>query len=111
MAKASAACLHYALSGGSITARGISGTGPKGYVRSDDRIREDVCDCLTDDPHLDAGSIEVRVEHGDVTLSGTVDSREARCHAEDLADRVRGVKDVHCSLRVRQRAVGPGGTF
>ena len=29
------------------------GKGPKGYTRSDDRIREDVCDCLTDDPMLE----------------------------------------------------------
>jgi hypothetical protein len=26
------------------------GRGPKGYTRSDDRIREEVCDRLTDDP-------------------------------------------------------------
>lgn len=30
------------------------GRGPKGYVLSDDQIREDVCEILTRDPHVDA---------------------------------------------------------
>lgn len=87
---------------------GMAGKGPKGYVRSDERIREDVCDCLTDDPDLDATSIEVKVKNGEVTLSGTVDSREAKRHAEDLIDRVSGVKDVQNNLRVQQDDPGKG---
>jgi hypothetical protein len=70
--------------------RGISGTGPKGYARSDERIREDVCDRLTDDPELDASSIDVRVEKGEVTLDGTVGHRQDKRHAEDLIDDVSG---------------------
>lgn len=80
------------------------GRGPKGYARSDGRIREDVCDLLTDDPHVDASSVEVLVRDGEVTLTGTVDSRDARRHAEDLADRIRGVKHVGNDLRVAGRA-------
>jgi osmotically-inducible protein OsmY len=79
----------------------MAGKGPKGYTRSDDRIREDVCDCLTDDPHLDASSIEVQVRNGEVTLSGTVSSRGAKRHAEDVAERASGVKNVQNSLRVQ----------
>jgi osmotically-inducible protein OsmY len=86
----------------------MAGKGPKGYSRSDERIREDVCDCLTDDPHLDASSIEVKVKNGEVTLSGTVDSRHAKRHAEELIDRVSGVKDVQNSLRVQQEAGDKG---
>jgi hypothetical protein len=82
---------------------GLQGWGAKGYSRSDDRIREDVCERLTDDPHVDASAIDVAVEGGAVTLTGTVDSRPARQHAEDLASRVRGVNDVHSSLRVTLR--------
>ena len=30
------------------------GKGPKGYTRSDERIREHVCEVLSDDHHVDA---------------------------------------------------------
>jgi hypothetical protein len=35
-----------------------AGRGPKGYQRSDERIKEDICDCLTRDPDVDASEIE-----------------------------------------------------
>ena len=76
------------------------GRGPKSYTRSDDRIRDDVNDRLTDDPFLDATDIEVSVAEGQVTLSGTVSSRADKRRAEDLADNVSGVKDVQNNLRV-----------
>jgi hypothetical protein len=76
------------------------GVGPKGYMRSDERIREHVCDALTDDPHLNAVEIEVVVTQGEVTLSGNVDSRGAKRHAEDLAEQASGVKQVQNNLRV-----------
>lgn len=80
------------------------GRGPKGYSRSDERIIEDVNDRLTDDPYLDATEIEVGVANREVTLSGTVDSREAKRRAEDLADGVAGVVHVQNNLRVAARA-------
>jgi hypothetical protein len=79
------------------------GKGPKGYTRSDDRIREDVCDSLTDDPMLDAGEIEVEVKNGEVTLSGTVTDRLAKRHAEDMIERITGVKDVQNDIKVKDR--------
>lgn len=82
---------------------GHRGRGPKGYARSDDRIREDVCDCLTYDPHIDASNIEVLVRGGEVTLTGRIDSRNARRHAEDLAERAMGVKHVQNNLRVSDK--------
>jgi len=39
-----------------------AGRGPKGYQRSDERIREDVCDRLTEHPAIDASEIEVEVK-------------------------------------------------
>lgn len=78
------------------------GRGPKGYTRSDERIREDVNDRLTDDPYLDASDIDVAVAGGEVTLNGTVESRSAKRRAEDLADRVSGVSHVQNNLRARQ---------
>lgn len=78
------------------------GRGPRGYTRSDERIREDVSDRLTDHPAVDASDIEVSVSHGEVTLSGQVESRHAKRLAEDVAERVSGVTHVQNNLRVRQ---------
>jgi len=78
------------------------GRGPRGYTRSDERIREDVSDRLADNPILDASDIEVTVSGGEVTLSGSVDSRYSKRLAEDLADEVSGVTHVQNNLRVRQ---------
>jgi osmotically-inducible protein OsmY len=86
------------------------GRGPKGYVRSDARIEEEVNDRLTDDGMLDASDIEVDVASREVTLSGTVTSRMAKRHAEDLADSVSGVENVQNNLRViRPSSVALGG--
>jgi hypothetical protein len=98
-------------SGGYLTRGGRTqwgrhrGRGPKNYTRSDDRIREDVNDRLTDDPHIDASEIDVKVTSCEVTLTGTVDSREAKRRAEDCVESVSGVKNVQNNLRV-QRASG-----
>lgn len=77
-----------------------AGRGPRNYRRSGERIREDVCDALCQDPELDASDIEVSVEDGEVTLSGSVRSRAQKRHAEDLAERCAGVEDVHNRLKV-----------
>ena len=97
------------------------GRGPKGYKRSDDRIREEICDRMTDDPVLDASDVEVDVIEGEVTLSGSVSSRDQKRRAEDIAERIGGVRDVTNQLRVMRdgghnwtsdssRASGPGTT-
>jgi hypothetical protein len=88
----------------------LRGRGPKGYTRSDDRIREDVNDHLTDDWRVDATNIEVSVSSGEVTLSGTVDSRDDKRRAEDLAENISGVKHVQNNLRVSERAWGGTST-
>ncbi len=79
------------------------GKGPKGYQRSDDRIREDVSEALSQDGDIDASEIEVTIQGGVVTLSGTVDSREAKRAAEDLAEDCAGVKDVQNNIRVQAK--------
>ncbi|WP_116811886.1 BON domain-containing protein [Steroidobacter cummioxidans] len=84
----------------------FSGRGPRGYRRSDDRIREDVCQCLTDDDHIDASNIEVAVKDREVTLSGTVTSRMQKRHAEDLIEGLPGVHDVINSIRVVSETQG-----
>lgn len=88
--------------------RGHYGKGPRGYSRSDERIREDVNDRLTDDWQIDASEIEVVVSNAEVTLNGTVTSREEKRRAEDLAENVSGVRHVQNNLRV-QREFKPLG--
>lgn len=78
------------------------GRGPEGYTRSPERIQEDVCERLTHHGYLDASHIRVRVEKDEVTLEGQVDSRRAKRLAEDLAEHVRGVRDVHNRLRINE---------
>src|SRR5919205_2651124 len=84
--------------------RGVShrGKGPKGYTRSDERIREDVADCMWLNSWLDASDIDVTVTNGEVTLTGTVRSREEKRRAEDIAESVPGVRHVQNNLRVGQ---------
>jgi osmotically-inducible protein OsmY len=84
------------------------GRGPRNYTRSDERIREDVNDRLTDDPRLDASEIDAKVEGGEVTLNGTVTSRDDKRRAEDIIEQVSGVKHVQNNLRV-QSSSNPGG--
>jgi hypothetical protein len=80
--------------------RGYSGRGPKGYQRSDERIREDVSDSLTDDPEVDASEITVEARDGEVTLTGTVQTREEKRAAEACVEGVSGVREVINQLRV-----------
>jgi osmotically-inducible protein OsmY len=87
------------------------GTGPKGYRRSDDRIKEDINDRLTDDHRLDASGIEVSVEKTEVTLTGTVRDREGKRRAEYLAESVSGVTNVENRLRVNRTSTAePSGS-
>jgi hypothetical protein len=76
------------------------GRGPRGWQRSDDRIKEDVCERMTQDPRLDASDLEVRVANCEITLTGSVADREAKRLAEDIAESVSGVRDVHNQIRV-----------
>ena len=78
------------------------GRGPKSYTRSDEAIHEDVCEELTRAGHVDATDIEVHVQRGEVTLAGSVADREQKRLAEDHADLVPGVVDVHNRLLIRR---------
>lgn len=76
------------------------GKGPKGYTRSVDRIREDVCERLADDDKLDASNIAVRMEGNEVVLEGTVETKRDKRRAEDLIDSIPGVTNVQNHLVV-----------
>ena len=75
------------------------GKAPKGYTRSDARIREDVCERLMYSPY-DASDVEVTVSNGEVTLSGVVHTRADKWGIEDVAESVLGVHDVHNRIRL-----------
>ncbi len=81
--------------------RRYRGRGPKGYRRSDERIKEDVNDRLSEG-YLDASDVEVNVMNCEVTLTGTVNSRTDKRRAEDIAESIMGVTNVENRIRVQQ---------
>ena len=86
----------------STAARSMRGRGPKGYKRSDERIREDVCDRLCEG-WADASDVTVDVHNGEVILSGTVEHRRDKLMIEQIAEDVSGVQDITNQIRVRRR--------
>lgn len=93
----------YGGAGGSAAAR-AQRVAPKGYQRSDERIREDLCERLTHSGRLNVRDVEVSVASGVVTLSGTVQDRQQKFRIEDIAEDVFGVKDVQNQLRVQRES-------
>jgi osmotically-inducible protein OsmY len=86
--------------GGMMDRERRMGRGPKNYQRSDERIKEDLCERLAQHDWVDSSEVDVQVHNGEVTLTGTVDHRQAKRTIEDLAEDIFGVKDVHNQLRV-----------
>ena len=84
------------------------GKGPKGYKRSDERIREDACEALARHPGVDASDIEVAVDNSVVVLKGTVPNRWMKRQAEDVIDDVSGVDDVRNEIQMRRETPDSG---
>jgi osmotically-inducible protein OsmY len=74
--------------------------GPKGSRRSDERIREDICEALISEVRVDVSEVTVEVRDGHVTLDGAVPMRRMRYIIEDVAAACRGVNDVDNRVRV-----------
>ncbi|QSX77573.1 BON domain-containing protein [Agrilutibacter solisilvae] len=91
---------QYGYGGYGLGTRGYRGVGPKNYMRSDERLMEEINERLTDDDDLDASDISVRVADCKVTLEGTVDQRWMKHRAEDIADACSGVKEVDNRITV-----------
>jgi hypothetical protein len=85
---------------------------PKGYTRSDERIRDDVCEQLYRSHDVDVGNVSVEVRSGTVTLEGTVPERQMKHRIEDLCEHCIGVSDVENRIRVSrgetQQGAGTG---
>jgi osmotically-inducible protein OsmY len=77
--------------------------GPKGYTRSDERIKEDISEQLWGAEHIDSSEVTIAVKDGVVTLTGTVPERWMRHEIEDVADDCFGVKDIENNVRVLRR--------
>jgi len=92
------------------TDKNYSGRGPKGYQRSDEKIKEDVSEALYRSSEVDASYIEVFVTKGHVTLKGSVESRYQKKLAERTIEHLSGVIDVFNELHVKQEepVIHPG---
>jgi osmotically-inducible protein OsmY len=84
------------------------GKGPKGYTRTDERIKEDVHERLTEDSMIDATNIEVDVKSGEVFLKGTVKNRQEKRRAEDIIENISGVKNVENHVKVEDEKKSSG---
>lgn len=75
--------------------------GPKGYQRSDERLKEDVCERLMwRGDEIDASEVSVEVNEGVVTLHGAVPERSMKHAIEDIVADCMGVKDIENRIRV-----------
>ena len=90
--------------------RDYRGVGPRNYTRSDERIREDLNERLTEAYDLDASGLTVEVANGVATLGGSVPQRWMKHRAEDLADACIGVRDVHNHILVGSGASARTGS-
>ena len=76
--------------------------GPKGYQRSDERLREDISERLMEARHIDSSDVTVEVSGAKVVLEGTVPERRMKHAIEDLVDACPGVQDIDNRIRVRR---------
>lgn len=98
---------RYRQGGGQALERGFRGRGPRDYMRTDERIREDVCERLWDADDVDASDVSVAVKEGVVTLSGDVEQRRTKHRIEDIVDDCNGVQDIRNEIRVQRRNEWP----
>jgi BON domain-containing protein len=74
--------------------------GPKGYQRSDERLKEDISERLMEAYDIDSSEVTVEVSGAKVTLEGSVPSRHMKHAIEDLVDACPGVQDIENRVRV-----------
>ncbi len=85
--------------------------GPKGYQRSDERLKEDISERLMAMGHyVDSSDVSVDVKDGKVTLEGTVPERRMKHAIEDVVDDCMGVKDIDNRIRVNRDPQSTAGS-
>jgi predicted transcriptional regulator len=86
---------------GTLTTRRADQT--RGNVeRSDDLISEDVAAALLKMDDVEASEIDIEVDAGALTLSGTVDSYANKQDVESALRDVNGVRSIDNNLRIRK---------
>lgn len=78
------------------------GKGPKGYQRSDERLKEMIFERLMADASIDAEEVTIDVKDQAVTLTGTVADRAEKYHIEEIVDSCGGVAEINNQLKVRR---------
>ena len=86
--------------GSELTETTYRGLGPANAGRTDERLREMICERLMEDDFVDPGDVSVQVREGEVTLEGTVAERYMKRRIEELVDSFNDVKEIHNRLRV-----------
>ena len=81
--------------------------GPKGYQRSDERLKEDICERLWEAYHIDSSEVTVEVKSGKVSLEGSVPNRYMKHSIEDIVDATPGVMDIDNHVRVGTAVTTP----
>jgi hypothetical protein len=76
--------------------------GPKGYKRSDERLKEDISERLMN-MDVDASEVSVEVQSGKVTLEGTVSERWMKHTIEDAATQGAGAASSALGWTTRSR--------
>ncbi len=77
------------------------GVGPKGWHLSDEKIRDNICEALARNIHLDASGLEVEVSDGVVHLKGEVNDKLMKREAEKIVNNQFGVKDYKDEITLR----------
>lgn len=84
--------------------------GPKGYQRSDERLKEDICERLWAAYHIDSSEVSVDVKGGKVSLEGSVPTRHMKHAIEDIVDACPGVTDIDNRVRVGLAVTNPSAS-
>jgi len=69
---------------------------------SNDYIRQEVNDHLVQHNYIDATEVVVSVKDGEVTLEGSVPDDDQKKYAEEVAQKVAGVKQVRNLLKIKK---------
>lgn len=80
--------------------RNYYGYGPKGYRRSDQKLKDEARLLLNQDPILDSSNINIEVFNNVIFLRGFVDSRKDKKRAEFLIEDIFGIEDIQNQLKI-----------